>query len=170
MNENNFNWNATAFFEQLTASNRLAQEKQFSFLRVSGLEGLEEVLHTLQHVTAFVAVSDIAQGYTELNNTPHTRRVKTVFIAMRHQLDNMTARQECMDIMRELFRQFMSVLIQEATRIEREHIYLDPRISFNEIPQYFASGCACAYFQIATDVYTDLRFNAEEWDNPPSFT
>ena len=94
MNENNFNWNATAFFEQLTASNRLAQEKHFSFLRVSGLEGLEEVLHTLQHVTAFVAVSDIAQGYTELNNTPHTRRVKTVFIAMRHQLDNMTARQE----------------------------------------------------------------------------
>ena len=170
MNENNFNWNATAFFEQLTASNRLAQEKHFSFLRVSGLEGLEEVLHTLQHVTAFVAVSDIAQGYTELNNTPHTRRVKTVFIAMRHQLDNMTARQECMDIMRELFRQFMSVLIQEATRIEREQIYLDPRISFNEIPQYFASGCACAYFQIATDVYTDLRFNAEEWDNPPSFT
>ena len=170
MNENNFNWNATAFFEQLTASNRLAQEKHFSFLRVSGLEGLEEVLHTLQHVTAFVAVSDIAQGYTELNNTPHTRRVKTVFIAMRHQLDNMTARQECMDIMRELFRQFMSVLIQEATRIEREQIYLDPRISFNEIPQYFASGCACAYFQIATDVYTDLRYNAEEWDNPPSFT
>ena len=73
MNENNFNWNATSFFEQLTATNKLAQEKHFAFLRVSGLEGLEEVLHTLQSVTAFVAVSDIAQGYTELNNTPHTR-------------------------------------------------------------------------------------------------
>ena len=58
----------------------------------------------MQSATAFVAVSDIAQGYTEINNTPHTRRVKTVFL-----------------------------------------------------------GGACAYFQIATDVYTDLRYNREEW-------
>ncbi len=65
--------------------------------------------------------------------------------------------------MRELFRQFMSVLIQEKTRAEEEQIYLDPRISFNEIDQYFFSGCACAYFQIATDIYTDLRYNPSEW-------
>lgn len=74
------------------------------------------------------------------------------------------ARQECMDIMRELFRQFMSVLIQEKTRVEEEHIYLDPRISFQEIDRYFLSGCACAFFQVATDVYTDLRYNQDEWD------
>ena len=90
--------------------------------------------------------------------------MKTIFICMRHALDNMIARQQCMDTMRELFRQFMSVLIQEKVQVEREHIYLDPRISFNEIPQYFFSGCACAYFQVATDVYTDLHFNTEEWN------
>ena len=67
-----------------------------------------------------------------------------------------------MDTMRELFRQFMSVLIQEKTRVEEEHIYLDPRISFQEIDKYFLSGCA--FFQIATDVYTDLRYNEEEWE------
>lgn len=156
-------WDSTSFFERLTQTNRLARAKHFAFLRVSGLEGMEEVLHTMQHVTAFVAVSDIAQGFTELNNTPHTRRVKTVFFGMRHALNNMKARQQCMDVMRELFRQFMSVLIQERTRIEQKNIYLDPRISFNEIPQYFASGCACAYFQIATDIYTDLRYNSTEW-------
>ena len=99
-----------------------------------------------------------------MNTTPHTRRVKTVFLAMRHAIDDMVARQESMDIMRELFRQFMSVLIQEKTRVEEEHIYLDPRISFQEIDRYFFSGCACAFFQIATDVYTDLRYNGEEWE------
>lgn len=104
-----------------------------------------------------------AQGFTELNDTPHTRRVKTVFLAMRHQLDNMEARQECMDIMRELFRHFMSVLIQEKTRVEEEHIYLDPSISFQEMDSYFFSGCACAFFQIATDVYCDLRYADDEW-------
>ena len=52
----------------------------------------------------------------------------------------------------------------EKTRVEEEHIYLDPRISFQEIDRYFLSGCACAFFQVATDVYTDLRYNQEEWE------
>ena len=129
-----------------------------------GKGGFVEALQSMQSAAAFIAVSDISQGYTELNTTPHTRRVKTVFFAMRHALDDMEARQECMDIMRELFRQFMSVLIQEKTRVEEEHIYLDPRISFQEIDRYFLSGCACAFFQVATDVYTDLRYNQEEWE------
>lgn len=160
----NINWDATAFFEKLTSRNKLAKAEGFTFCRVSGLEGFEEALHSLQSETAFIAVSDIAQGYTELNTTPHTRRVKTVFLAMRHALDDMEARQQCMDTMREVFRQFMSVLIQEKVRVEQEHIYLDPRISFQEIDRYFLSGCACAFFQIATDVFTDLRYNLEEWE------
>ena len=160
----NINWDAVAFFEHLTNTNKLAQKEGFTFCRVSELEGFEECIQALQSTANFIAVSDIAQGYTELNTTPHTRRVKTVFLAMRHALDDMQARQQCMDIMRELFRQFMSVLIQEKTRVEEEHIYLDPRISFQEIDRYFLSGCACTYFQIATDIYTDLRFNAEEWE------
>ena len=79
---------------------------------------------------------------------------------MRHALDDMTARQECMDSMRELFRQFMSKLILEKTRLELNNIYLDPRISFQEIDQYFFSGCACAFF---VDTYTDLRSDPNEW-------
>ena len=157
-------WDAAEFFEDLVEKNRLARQEHFTFHRVSGLDGFEEALHSLQTTTALVAVSDISQGYTQLNNTPHTRRVKTVFMAMRHAMDDMLARQECMDIMRELFRQFMSVLIQKQIRIEKEQIYLDPRISFQEIDTYFFSGCACAYFQIATDIYTDLRFNPNEWN------
>ena len=113
--------------------------------------------------TAIIAVSDISQGYIEVNNSPHTRRVKTVFLAMRHAIDDMAARQLCMDTMRELFRQFMSKLILEKTKQEQHNIYLDSRISFQEIDQYFFSGCACAFFQIAVDTYTDLRYDPTEW-------
>ena len=160
----NINWDATSFFERLASKNKLAIAEGLTFCRVSGLEGFEDALHNMQTSSAFIAVSDISLGYTELNTTPHTRRVKTVFLAMRHAIDDMVARQECMDTMRELFRQFMSVMIQEKTRVEEEHIYLDPRISFHEIDRYFLSGCACAYFQVATDVYTDLRYNSQEWE------
>lgn len=159
----NYNWDAVSFFENLTETNILAKREKFTFCRVSGLDGFEEALETMQSSVAFVCVSDIAGGYTELNNTPRTRRVKTVFLAMRHALNDMAARQECMDTMRELFRQFMSKLILEKTKLEQHCIYLDPRITFNEIDRYFASGCACAYFQIAVDVFTDLRYDKGEW-------
>ncbi len=93
-----FSWNATAFFEDLTDRNRLARSENFTFCRVSGLEGFEEALHAMQQATAFCCVSDIADGYTELNNTPRTRRIKTVFLAMRHAINDMDARNECMEI------------------------------------------------------------------------
>ena len=163
---NDTNWNATAFFEDLTQRNRLAQEKGFRFCRVSGLDGFEEALQSMLSTTAFVCVSDLSQGFTALNNTPRTRRVKTVFLAMRCAVDDMTARQSCLDTMQELFRQFMSVLIQEETRLRERFIYLDPRITFHEIDRYFFSGTTCAFFEIAIDKYTDLRFNPEEWETP----
>lgn len=157
-------WNATAFFEDLLTRNRLALREGFVFCRVSGLDGFEEALGEMQSAPAFCCVSDIADGYTELNNSPRTRRVKTIFLAMRHAADDMEARNACMETMRELFRQMMSVLILEKTKLEQSCIYLDPRISFNEVDRYFFSGCACAYFQIAVDKYTDLRYNADEWE------
>ena len=160
---NTINWDATSFFKELTSTNKFAHQHEFVFAKVCGLDGFEEALHTLQSATAIIAVSDISQGYIEVHNSPHTRRVKTIFLAMRHALGDMDARQSCMDTMRELFRQFMSKLILERTKLEQNNIYLDPRISFQEIDQYFFSGCACAYFQIAIDTYTDLRYDPTEW-------
>lgn len=133
----NGRWDAAAFFENLCTTNRLARQEGFTFCRVSGLDGFEEAVNQMQSASAFVCVSDIADGYTELNNTPRTRRVKTVFLAMRHAAEDMAARAESMEIMRELFRQFMSRLILEKVRLEQNCIYLDPRISFNEIDRYF---------------------------------
>ena len=161
--EINYNWNATLFFEHLTRTNRLASERGYRFGKVSGLQGLEDYINMMQSTKCAVLVSDIANGYTELNNTAHTRRVKTVFFLHRHAIDDMKARQRCMDEMREIFRQFMTKLLLERTRVEEGPIYIDPRIQFHEIPHYFAAGCACCYFQVAVDVYTDLRLNEAEW-------
>lgn len=161
--DKNYDWDATAYFRNLVEHNVLAQAKGYKFARVSGLQGLEEYLAAAQTTPAAVCVSDLSPGYTELNNTPHTRRVKTVFMMKRHRLGDMEARGRCMDEMRELFRQMMSVLFKEHTRIEQGVLYFDPRVQFTEIEQYFAMGAACAYFQIAFDVYTNLVYRAEEW-------
>ena len=67
----NINWDAVAFFERLASRNKLAKAEGFAFCRVSGLEGFEEALHSMQTASAFIAVSDISQGYMEMNTTPH---------------------------------------------------------------------------------------------------
>lgn len=162
----NFNWQAADFFRRLTEANRFATDNGFSFEQVSSLEGFLTLISSSLKLKAAVAVSDTSSGGIDLENTPHTRRVKTVFLFMRHRADDTTARQRCLDRMRELFRQFMSVLILEKTRLAENCIYLDPRITFTEIDKYFYTGGACAYFQIAVDTYTDLVYNAEEWTTP----
>lgn len=163
MNDISFNWDAAAFFERLTAANKFAQANGFSFERVSSLEGFHALLNRALSTKAYVAVSDTSAGGIDLNNSPHTRRVKTVFLFMRHKADDQKARQTCLQNMNELFRQFMSVLIQEKTRLRENSIYLDNRISFTEIDKYFYTGGACAFFQIAVDTFTDLSYNPEEW-------
>ncbi|MBR6746520.1 MAG: hypothetical protein IKL83_03995 [Muribaculaceae bacterium] len=159
----NYNWDASEFFEALTARNKLAIDKGFRFCRVSGMEGFQEALASMQNTKAFICVNEVAQGYTSLDNSPITRRVKTVFLAMRHKIDDMKTRQDRFDTLREIFRQFMTVLIKEKTKLEGHCVELDRRISFHEIDEYFFSGCACAYFSIAVDVHTDLRYDERDW-------
>ncbi|MBD5243195.1 MAG: hypothetical protein HDS60_03810 [Barnesiella sp.] len=163
MNDNAFNWDAASFFERLTTSNKFARQNGFRFDRVSSLKGFHTIISQALSTTALVAVSDTSSGGTDLNNTPHTRRVKTVFLFMRHKADDAKARQSCLDKMNELFRQFMSVLIQEKTHLRENNIYIDDRISFSEIDKYFYTGGACAYFQIAVDTFTNLVYNPDEW-------
>ena len=163
MSTANFNWDAASFFERLTASNKFAQANKFAFKRVSSLEGFHTLISSALSTKALVAVSDTSAGGIDLNNTPHTRRVKTVFLFMRHAADSDNARQVCLSKMNELFRQFMSVLILEQTRLRENCIYLDDRISFTEIDKYFYTGGACAFFQIAVDTFTDLAYNPDEW-------
>lgn len=163
----NFNWDASAFFRRLTESNKFAALHGYRFCEVSGLDGFHAALGQALSSKAFVCVNDTSAGATDINNTPHTRRVKTVFLAFRHKAGDEKARNAAMDNMRELFRQFMSVLIQEKTKLDENCIYIDSRISFTEIKKYFFTGCACAYFQIAVDTYTDLTYNPEEWTLPP---
>lgn len=161
------NWDSASFFRRLTEANRFAGEHGFVFRTVSGLEGFHSTISGALKTKAMVAVCDTSEGSMGLDNTPHTRRVKTVFLYMRHAASDDAARLRCMDIMRELFRQFMTVLLQESVRLEEDCIYVDPRISFTEIDKYFFLEGACAFFQIAVEDYVNLEYNPDEWLSDP---
>lgn len=162
-----FNWDAQSFFRRLTTCSKFAQENGYVYKSVSGLKGFNSTLSNALKTKAFVCVNDTSSGAVSIENTPHSRRIKTVFMAFRHKAEDETARDNAFANMRELFRQFMSVLIQEKTHLEENFIYIDDRISFTEIEEYFYTGAACAYFQIAVDTYTNLEYNPEEWLQQP---
>ena len=162
-----FNWDATAFFERLTASNKFAQENGYRFHPVSGLEGFHGALTNALQTQAFVCVSDTSDGGLDLDNTPHTTRIKEVYLAFRHRAKDERLRNKAMENMRELFRQFMTVLMQEKIRVEECGIYLDSRIAFKEVDRYFYTGAACAFFQLRIDTFTNLEYNPDEWITEP---
>lgn len=157
-------WNATDYFKRLTSRNKLARRLGFRTFKVSDLMGFGEALTNAQTCSNFVCVSEVDDGYTEIENTPHIRRVKTVFLAMRYPIDNEGMRKDRFDTMHELFRQFMSDLIREKIQQEQNNIYIDTRVNFKEIDKYFFTGCACAYYTIATTNYLSLAYDTEEWE------
>lgn len=157
------NWDAIKYFRTIVEHNRFAQNNGFRFYAVSELAGFEEALDNMQSTKAFVCVSDVSTGTISLANSPSTVRTKTVFIAMRHPLNDMARRMACFEKMRELFRQLMSHLLRERTRLVEQRVFLHTDIRFQEIDKYFFSGCAAAYFQIVVDTPTTLVFNPDEW-------
>lgn len=156
-------WSATDFFRSLSERNRLACDLNFGFASVSGLQGFLDAISLASGHPNIIAVDDTSEGYSSIANTPHRRMVKAVYMAMRHAPGDMAARAACFSIMHEIFRQFMSVLIREKTRLEQKMINIDPRIGFSEMDRYFCTGQACAFFQITVDVDTDMRYNTDEW-------
>lgn len=157
-------WNPLAFFKGLVASNKLCQQKGFKCVAVSGLEGMEEAIARMQSTPNLVMVAENAAGFTFFDPTPHTRKIRTVFIAMRHKHDDMAARQTCMDIIFEIHRQFCSMLIREKVRLEQNTQYLNPQITLQEVDKYLIPDTAICMFELSVDTYIDLQYNESEWN------
>lgn len=158
------NWNAADFIKTLVESNRLSKSLGFRFARVSGLQGFVDAVDKASEAPNIIAVDDSTEGYTELCNTSRNRSVKSVYISMRHAPGDMEARARCLEIIREIYRQFLTAIIPERVRLQQNSIYLDSRIPFNEMDRYFSTGAACAWFQLTVDIFADLRYRRDEWE------
>lgn len=161
----NLDWDAAAYFHRLLDINRLAVSHNFVFGLVSGLQGLEDWLHLLLDANNFFAVSDGSDGFMTLAN-PNDHIVKTVFMAMRHAENDMPSRKKCLNIMKTIFRQMMSVVRHDRS-LHDHGVFVADRISFSEIESYFFSGCACSFFQIAVDVHVPLCICSDDWTIKP---
>lgn len=158
-----FFWNAEEYFRKLTSQNRLARQLELSFCLASGLQGFEEAIDRMLDAVGFVCLTESSDGKLSTDSSPNARRVKTVFLALRHAENDMEEHNRSIALLAEVFRQFMSHLLRQKNSLHLQGIYIEPDIDFHEISQYTFSGCACIYFHVAYSTAVDLRFNPQEW-------
>lgn len=156
-------WDAYPYFEKIVSENKICRTNNYQLCRVSSLQGFEDALNKFQSGKAFVCVADESDAKLCLNNTGHSKFIKTVFLAKRHPANDMAKRDEAFKELRTLGRQLLSRFLKEKQRIDLGFLYIDNEVNFSEIPQAFFNGCACLYFNIMVGVYVDLSYNEAEW-------
>lgn len=165
------NFNAAEVVRRLTETNILAQENGFRFCLVSGLEGMEEAVQTMQSTRAFVCVFDNSVGYADLENLPRTNRTFTIAFAMRYPQNGtlsetaQAARLHVMRTLRELFRQFASAMMREQYRIENDMQYLNSRMTMQEASKYLIPGTAVLITELTVQHYIDMQYDPKEWND-----
>lgn len=159
-----FNWNAIDYFKFLVESNKLAVSLDMKFFTGSGLNSFEQAVDNFLETLCFCMLTESSDGRLSTENSPNSRRVKTVFLAMRHGENDDDARRMCIDTLTEVFRQFMSHLIREKIKLLQLGIYLEPVVEFHEFNEFYFSGCAAIYFHIPFTTAVDLTFDKSQWN------
>lgn len=158
-------FDAYAYFGDICARNKLAQEHSFRLCRCTGLEGLQEAVDQFRTASAFFCIDDTTDGATfQRGGGFFQRRVFTVFLLKRYMFNNMVSRMEALTICRRLYAQVYSRLLLDSERLLNDYTYLNAdRVSFREVADYFLNGCTGLYFMFDVDEPVDLSYEQEEW-------
>jgi len=142
----------------------LATKSSYKFARVSGVQGLEEILENSRRESRFFAIDDSQDGQTfrGAGGAFFERRAYTVFILARTTYADMDARATVMAEARAIFRNIVSRMIKEKYDIQVVDLN---RIQFYEVPPAFAHGTSGIYFIFNVENPVDLTYDADAWES-----
>lgn len=165
MEKNKFD--AIAYFYAMTARNKLAVEKGFHAVTISNSDNLEGLLNDYRDYDRFVAISDTNSGNLSSPDGAYgfsKQRAYTVFILSAYEYGNMLARQEELDLCRELFHQFVSRILRDKYLYDEKQMYFDTHaIPNQEIGRYYLSGMTGLHFTLYVQEPIDLIYDDEQW-------
>lgn len=161
-----FTWDAASYFKRLTETNKLAVSKNFRYCDISGIGNMEQVLAQHKNLTAFVAVNNTEGGAIFFDNTPYATRSKGLFFGMRHLKDNMAGRQQCIDTMSEIYRQFNSALLHDEESLLDERTRFNRRQRLQVIDANINPEWTIMFVEIGTITNIDMCYDADEWLTP----
>lgn len=163
----NSSFDAIAYFYALTERNKLAKEKGFVPVTISNTDNLEGLMEEYRDNDRFVAVTDTNSGNLASDDGAYgfmKRRAYTVFILSAYEYGNMQARQEELELCRELFRQFVSRILRDKYLYDEKQMYFDTHaIPNQELGRYYLSGMAGLHFTLYVHEPVDLQYEESQW-------
>lgn len=160
-------FDAVAYFHDMTRRNKLAQEQGFMPVTISNSNNLEGIFEMFRDAERFVAVSDTSTG--NLSSADGTygfskRRAYTVFILAAYEHDNMENRESMLNLCRRLFAQFVSRILRDKYTYEEKCMFFDTHaIPNQEIGRYYLSGLTGLHFTLYVQEPIDLEYDDEQW-------
>ena len=179
---------AIEYFSRLASSNLLALSNGFKFADVSGTDSLEGLLLNFKSAKNFILFTDTLsqdifehgvnyEGLTNwrgkslrkqffCNGSGYFRRdVYTVFILMHYRFNDMTDRDDKLDICREIFRQMNSrILYDRDCECDDRLTYLNfENVFVRELSGYEKNGVTGLYFMIQNEQPIDISYDRAEW-------
>lgn len=165
MGEQSFD--AVGYFADMTYRNKLAQERGFVPVTISNTDNLEGLMEEFRDNDRFVAITDTNSGNLSSPDGAYgfsKRRAYTVFILSAYEYGNMEARQEEMELCRELFRQFVSRILRDKYLYDEKQMYFDTHaIPNQEIGRYYLSGMTGLHFTLYVQEPVDLQYEESQW-------
>ncbi len=160
-------FNAHAYFENICKRMKLTSEKKYKFCRVTGIDHLEETIHNFTSEKAYFCIDDTEDGASiKKGGAWFEKRAYTIFLLKKFPFNKMDMQKAALDECRQIYRNILSKLIADRSRLENEMTYLDTeRIAYHEIPGYFVSGCTGLYFNIIIEIPTNLVYDGNEWES-----
>ncbi len=161
----NKTFDAYAFFSDMWKKNRLIQGEKFALSRVSGMEGLPNMLQDKQH-SNFFAVDTTSDGkiYQAGNGGWFKRRVFTIFLLMRCRDRSENTRASKLKTCQDLIRQMTSYMIAQEEILANSGVRLNSnRIASHEFEHWVLMDVTGCYVVFNVDEPTDLKLNADEW-------
>lgn len=165
--ESNIQFDALSYFKQLAESNKLAVENGFKACFCSGPDGINDVLQQFRTTKNFIMIDDTTSQNTYSRGVTYfDRNVYTVFILAGYKMDDMSDRNEKLQLCRRIFRQIHSRIIWDKNQMiyDDSLMFLDVQTIYSkELPRYSMNGVTGLYFMINNDEPVDLTYSDEEW-------
>lgn len=164
----NMSFDAIGYFREMTECNKLARENGFVPVIISNSDNLEGLFEQYRDVDRFVAICDTNSGNLSSADGAYgfsKRRAYTVFVLSGYEYDNMSSRQEELELCRSLFHQFVSKIIRDKYLYDEKQMYFDTHsIPNQEIGRYYLSGMTGLHFTLYVQEPIDLVYAEDQWE------
>lgn len=165
MKETTF-FDAQSYFESLCQKNKMAQANGFHFCTCPGVENLEGVINNTRKVANFFVFDDTAEGvnFRGAGGGYYRRRVFTVSLLRRYEINNMEDREAQLSVCRELYKQILSKLIRDKRNYSNLNYLKTDSVFYREFNRAMFSGCTGLYFMVECSEPENVCYNENEWE------